>query len=116
MRSDAGEGWAAEGKGKEEGKGRGQLGSALERQRPLINVELSRDSLSYPRVELRMVASMSDSLRSLSMRSSLASMPTTQFLVNERAPVGREGQQQSIQRRRSARYHRREGGWTGEGS
>jgi hypothetical protein len=33
-----------------------------------------------------MVASMSDSLRSVSIRFSLASMPTTQFLVNERAP------------------------------
>lgn len=30
---------------------------------------------------------MSDSLSSLAMRSSLASIPTTQFLVNERAPM-----------------------------
>lgn len=38
----------------------------------------------------KMVASMRDSLRSVLMRFSLAWMPTTQFLVNEREPVANQ--------------------------
>lgn len=46
-----------------------------------------QDVLSYPKWLFRMVANISDSFRSVLMRFSLAWMPTTQFLVNDRDPA-----------------------------
>lgn len=43
-------------------------------------------SLSYPRWLFRIVANINDSFNSELMRFSFASMPTTQFFVNDRAP------------------------------
>lgn len=50
-------------------------------------MEVEEDVLSYPRWLLRIVASIRDSLRRVCIRFSLAWIPTTQFLVNEREPI-----------------------------